>query len=167
MNFQVSEYKYLMQPGFVFITEQATSIYGVTGSGVFLTLWDNKKNYSGCCSFLFPKPSEKDKTTPLYGAVAVKHLIKQMTTKGSKVENLKAMLVGGSDIATSCECGLKNVQIAKTILRYYSIEIIASDTGGKIGRKFIYDTYTGQSLTFKTSFIRTSDWFPYEDREQN
>jgi chemotaxis protein CheD len=166
MNFQVSEYKYLIQPGFMFITEQATSIYGVTGSGVFLTLWDDKKKYSGCCSFLFPKPKDNQNLSTIYGAVAIKHLIKKMTNKGSKPENLKAHIIGGSDIESSGECGLKNVQLAKTILRYHLIEIISSDTGGKIGRKFIYDTLTGQSLTFKTEKIRQSDWFPYEQREE-
>ena len=150
----------------MFITEQATSIYGVTGSGVFLTLWDNRKKYSGCCSFLYPKPRDKENRSTIYGAVAIKHLIKKMTNKGSKIENLKAHIIGGSDVDSSSECGLKNVQIAKTILRYNLIDIVSSDTGGKIGRKFIYDTLTGQSLTYKTDKIRQSDWFPYEKREE-
>ena len=165
MNFQVSEYKYLIQPGFMFITDQTTSIYGVTGSGIFLSLWDVKKKYSGCCSFLYPKPPNAESLSTMYGAVAIKHLIKKMTNKGSKVENLKAHIIGGSDIETSNEYGLKNIQIAKTILRFHMIEIVSCDTGGRIGRKFIYDTETGQSLTFKTDKIRQSDWFPYEKRE--
>jgi len=167
MNFQVSEYKYLIQPGFMFITDQNTSIYGVTGSGIFLSLWDNKKKYSGCCSFLFPKPVDRENLSTKYGSVAIKHLIKKMTNKGSKIENLKAHIIGGSDLETSNEYGLKNIQIAKTILRFHMIEIVSSDTGGRIGRKFIYDTETGQSLTFKTDKIRQSDWFPYEKRESN
>jgi chemotaxis protein CheD len=151
----------------MFITDQSTSIYGVTGSGIFLSLWDNKKKYSGCCSFLYPKPLESDSLSTKYGAVAIKHLIKKMQNKGSKLENLKAHIIGGSDIETSHEYGLKNIQITKTILRYNMIEIISSDTGGKIGRKFIYDTETGQSLTFKTDKIRQSDWFPYHKRESS
>ena len=166
MNFQVSEYKYLIQPGFMFITEQNTSIYGVTGSGIFVSLYDSKKKYSGCCSFLYPKPTDKDDLTTQYGAVALKYLIKKMQKKGSKIENLKAHIIGGSDIDTSNDFGLKNIQITKTILRFYMIEIASSDTGGKIGRKFIYDTETGQSLTFKTDKIRQSDWFPYIKREE-
>jgi len=167
MNFQVSEYKYLIQPGFMFITDQNTSIYGVTGSGVFLSLWDNKKKYSGCCSFLYPKPADVANLSTKYGSVAIKHLIKKMTNKGSKIENLKAHIIGGSDLDTSSDYGLKNIQITKTILRFHMIEIVSSDTGGRIGRKFIYDTETGQSLTFKTDKIRQSDWFPYEKRESN
>jgi chemotaxis protein CheD len=165
MNFSVSEYKYLIQPGFMFITEQSTSIYGVTGSGLFLSIWDEKKKYSGCCSFLYPKPMDRDSLSTKYGTVAIKHLIKKMTNKGSQLENLKAQLIGGSDIETSLECGSKNLQIAKSILRFHMIEIISFDTGGRIGRKFIYDTETGQSLSFKTDKIRQSDWYPYIKRD--
>ena len=167
MNFNISEYKYLIQPGYMLITENATSIYGVTGSGVFLGLYDEKKKYSGCCSYLYPKPPNKENLSTKYGAVAIKHLIKKMKNKGSNVENLKAHIIGGSDTESSDEYGLNNITIAKTILSYFMIEILSSDTGGKIGRKFIFDTETGQSLSFKTEKIRKSDWFPYEKRETN
>ena len=167
MDFSVSEYKYLIQPGFMFITENPTSIYGVTGSGVFLSLWDEKNKYSGCCSYLYHKPLKEENLSTKYGSVAIKHLIKKMKSKGSKVENLKAHLIGGSDNSSSDEFGIKNIHIAKTILRYFMIDILSSDTGGKMGRKFIYDTESGQSLTFKTDKIRKSDWFPYENRKND
>jgi chemotaxis protein CheD len=165
MNFSISEYKYFIQPGYMFITENATSIYGVTGSGIFLGLFDVEKKYSGCCSYLFPKPPNGEELSTKYGAVAIKHLINRMKKLGSSVENLKAHLIGGSDTITSQDYGVSNIEIAKTILGYFMIEVLSSDIGGKMGRKFIYDTESGQSLTLKTDKIRKSDWFPYEKRE--
>ncbi|MCL2063192.1 MAG: chemotaxis protein CheD [Candidatus Cloacimonetes bacterium] len=165
MSFSVSEYKYLIQPGYMYITENATSIYGVTGSGVFIGLFDEKNKYSGCCSYLYPSPPNTKVLSTKYGSIAIKHLIKKMKNKGSSVEDLKAHLIGGSDSETSNDYGQKNINIAETILNYFTIEILSSDTGGKIGRKFIYDTESGHSLTFKTEKIRKSDWYPYEKRK--
>ena len=167
MMFNVSEYKYLIQPGYMYITEDPTSIYGVTGSGLFIGLFDEKMKYSGCCSYLYPDSPDKQYSSTKYGSVAIKHLIKKMKNKGSNIEDLKAHLIGGSDTDTSNDYGQKNVNIAETVLRYFTIEILSSDTGGKIGRKFIYDTESGQSLTYKTEKIRKSDWYPYEKRETN
>jgi chemotaxis protein CheD len=165
MNFSVSEYKYLLQPGYMLITESATSIYGVTGSGVFVGLYDTQKKYSGCCSFIYPSPTDTNTLSTKYGSIAVKHLIKKMKNKGSSIEDLKAHLIGGGDSTTTDDYGEKNVNIARTVLNSFMIEILSADTGGKIGRKFIYDTETGQSLTFKTDKLRNQDWFPYEQRE--
>ena len=167
MSFSISEYKYLIQPGYMFITENDTSIYGVTGSGMFIGLYDARKRYSGCCSYLFPHHLNNETLSTKYGSVAIKHLIKKMKNKGSNVEDLKAHLIGGSDNDTSKDYGKSNVNIAQTILSYFMIEILSSDTGGKMGRKFIYNTESGQSLTLKTEKIRSSDWFPYEKRENN
>jgi chemotaxis protein CheD len=90
-----------------------------------------------------------------------------MKNKGSEIENIKAHIIGGGDSDTSDEYGQENINTAKTVLNYFHVEIISSDTGGKIGRKFIYDTETGQCLTFKTDKIRKSDWFPYKKRESD
>jgi len=165
MTFSISEFKYLIQPGYMYITDTATSIYGVTGSGVFVGLFDEKNRYSGCCSFLYPNPPNESTTSTKYGAVAIKHLIKKMKNKGSNIHDLKAHLIGGSDLDSSKDYGQKNVNVAKTVLSYFTIEVLSSDTGGRIGRKFIYDTESGQTLTYKTDKIRKSDWYPYEKRE--
>ncbi|MCL1826833.1 MAG: chemotaxis protein CheD [Candidatus Cloacimonetes bacterium] len=167
MSFSISEIKYLILPGYMFITDNHTSIYGVTGSGIFVGIYDKRKMYSGCCSYLYPYPPDKTTLSTKYGAVAIKHLIKKMRNKGSNVEDLKAHLIGGSDNETSAQAGVSNVSVANTILGYFMIEILSSDTGGKMGRKFIYNTEDGQSLTLKTEKVRKSDWFPYEKREND
>ena len=167
MSFAISDFKYMIQPGYMYITETATSIYGITGSGVFVGLFDERNQYSGVCSYLYPNPPNEKTVSTKYGSTAIKHLIKKMKNKGSNIADLKAHLIGGSDTDTSGDYGQKNVNIAKTVLSYFTIEVISSDTGGRIGRKFIYDTESGQTLTYKTEKIRKSDWFPYEKRETN
>jgi len=165
MSFNISEYKYLIQPGYLFITEKTTSIYGVTGSAVFVSLYDMKRKYSGCCAYSYPRPAHTNDLSTQYGTVAIKHLIRNMKNKGSRINDLKAHLIGGSDIESSQNYGRLNVEIANVVLQYFMIEILSSDTGGKMGRRFIYDTESGQSLTLKTEKIRSSDWFPYTKRE--
>ncbi len=162
MSFKIAKYKYLIQPGYLLVSQEPTSVYGVTGSGVFVGLWDNSKCFSGCCSYLKPKPEKNNEGSTRYGSVAIKHLIRTMKSKGSNIRDLKALIIGGGDNETSLFYGKENIKIAETILNYFTIEILSYDTGGSLGRKFIYDTENGQSLTFKTKKIRQSDWYPYK-----
>lgn len=164
MDFKVADHKYLIKPGFLLVSYETTSVYGVTGSGVFISLWDSYKHFSGCCSYLLPNPIQKNDVSTKYGSIAIKHLIKTMKTKGSNINDLKALIIGGGDIETSFDYGKANIKIAKTILSYFNIEILSCDYGGSLGRKFIYDSENGQSLTLKTKNIRQSDWYPYLER---
>jgi len=160
MKKELTEHKYLLQPGFIIVYHEPMIIYGVVGSGIFIGLWDEKKEYSGCCCYLYPHTIEKEKSTGFYGNVAIRWLIKKMRENGSQIQNLKALLMGGATLNNS-KIGQENIHIAKEILNKFKIEIVSTDIGGKMGRKFIYETQTGHSITYKTNKLRKSDWFPY------
>lgn len=160
MKHDIAEHKYFINPGFIILYKEPMMVYGVVGSGVFIGIWDEKKEYSGCCSYQLPKTSVKEKSTALYGNIAIRYLIKKMRENGSKIHDLKAMLMGGASKDQN-KIGEENVHIAKEILEKFKIEIISMDTGGKMGRKFVYDTQSGHTITYKTKNLRTSDWFPY------
>jgi len=135
-------------------------VFGILGSGVFVGIRDKYLNYSGGCCFLYPE-AIKQHYTVKYGDVAIKHLIRKMITSGSNPNNLTAHIIGGG-ITSKNEFGKKNSFMAKKILTRYGIEIMSEDIGGKMGRKFIYETDTGQHITMKIHCTNRTDWFPYQ-----
>ncbi len=161
MKFQLAEHKYIIQPGYMIIYKEGMTVFGVVGSGIFLGLWDEKKQYSGCCSFQYPMNQEAKKSSSNYANVAIRHLIKKMRDSGSNLTDLKAHLLGGS-VKDIHEVGEENQKISREILSKYKIEIISIDVGGKYGRKFLYDTQSGQTVIFKTKNLRDTDWYPYQ-----
>ncbi|HPY95861.1 MAG TPA: chemotaxis protein CheD [Candidatus Cloacimonadota bacterium] len=164
MNYNLIGNKYLIKPGYLIVNHDPTLVYGVVGSGMFVALWDEKKSYSACCSFLYPFTNNKENLRGIYGNVAINWLIKKMKDQGSDIKDLKAHLMGGAT-NNMHKIGEENINIAKRILDKQNIEIITTDIGGKMGRKFIFDCQNGQSVTFKTNKIRKSDWYPYPSNE--
>ncbi|MDD3052073.1 MAG: chemotaxis protein CheD [Candidatus Cloacimonetes bacterium] len=160
MGFDAPTVKYLIKPGYLITYSKPMMIYGVLGSGLFLALWDQKRKYSGCCLYLYPMAEDESNLTAKYGNVAVNHLINRMCTEGSKTEDLKAHLIGGGSKDNS-QIGEKNILIAEKILKKRGIEIYSNDVGGKLGRKFAYETNTGQNMIMKVHNIRESNWYPY------
>ncbi len=160
MKKELIEHKYLLQPGFIIIYNEPMLIYGVVGSGIFIGLWDEKKEYSGCCSYLYPHTGDNEQSTAFYGNIAIRWLIKKMRENGSQLPHLKALLMGGAS-KNNVKIGQENIHIAKEILNKFKIEIVSIDAGGRMGRKFIYETHTGHSITYKTNKLRNSDWYPY------
>jgi chemotaxis protein CheD len=159
INPELMEEKYLLEPGYLIIRRKPMIIYGTLGSGVFVGVLDKKNNYSGGCSFLYPKDIKRQYTVK-YGNVAICHLVRKMIRSGSSLSDLRAHIIGGA-VKSDCDFGNKNVNIAKKVLAHLGIEVIAEDIGGKMARKFIYETDTGQHITMKTHNYRVMDWFPY------
>ena len=160
MNFEVPAIRYLLKPGYLIMNNDPMTVYGVLGSGMFVAIWDRKRKYSGCCIYLYPIASKDNEMTVCFGNVAINHLIDMMVTEGSKAEDLKAYLIGGGNRHEG-DMGDKNQEIADKILCKRNIEIYTRDVGGKLGRKFAFDSHTGQNMTMKVHKIRNSDWYPY------
>lgn len=160
INNEVSQNRYMMKPGFLILYKKELFVYGVLGSGLFVSLWDEKKGYSGCCSFLYPKSTTSHQYTVKYGDIALKHLIRSMLNEGSNRSDLKAHVIGGG-VHRQNDFGHRNEKTALEILSEESIEVLSRDTGGHLGRKFIYNTRTGEHITMKVHRIRQQDWYPY------
>ncbi|MCD4650790.1 MAG: hypothetical protein K8S56_03265 [Candidatus Cloacimonetes bacterium] len=159
MNKELLNNTYHLKPGALVINKQPMLVNGFIGSGLFVSLWDKKKKYSGCCSFQHPKAPLTD-TKAKYADVALNHLINQMKQLGSDMSDLRAHLIGGS-ITKHNSYGEKNVNAARKLLAKNSIGILSSDTGGTMTRKFVYYTRTGETVTAHFHQQRKEMWFPY------
>ena len=160
---EIDRYKYLLKPGFIFLTHEPTLIYSVMGSAVTVCLWDRHKRYGGVSQFLYPNVTKQNPPTAQYGNVAVPTLIRLMIKDGSKKSGLEAQIYGGGDLdpTTSETYGWQNVQTAKGILAQQGIAVTSEDVGGSKGRKLVFKTDSNEAIILKVERLRKEDWYPY------
>lgn len=161
MKFELIENKYLIQPGYLIFHKTPIVIYGVAGSAVFFALWDKEKKQVGCCTYLLPNNHENKKKSAIYGNIALSHIYNLMKQEGSNPNDIQAYIIGGA-IHNEVTIAQQNIKIAEHFCKKNAIEIISQDTGGRLGRKFILDTSTGNHVLYKTIHLRSCDWYPYQ-----
>jgi chemotaxis protein CheD len=111
--------------------------------------------------FMYPEAGKKDKRTVVYGDVAMPVLIRLMKDFGAEREKLVAQLYGGGcqfgDEKRSV--GPRNVEVARSVLEEFRIPLITEDIGGRMGRKILFDTATGEAAVLKVHALRREDWY--------
>ncbi len=159
----ITKKQYFLQPGYIFVSQEPYLIQTVLGSCVAVCLWDSKLKIGGMNHYIHSSPFDKNEKTCQYGCYATPHLVKLLLDIGSKKNDLRAHIIGGAQNPDmqSYLIGDGNIKVATTILKEQFIDILSSDTGGQIGRKVIFDNYSGDVMVNKVQNIRKSDW--YED----
>lgn len=155
---------YFLKPGYIYLPEKPTVISTVLGSSVSVSIFDKSMKTGGMNHFLYPQAQDRDRTTAMFGNIAVVTLIRMMMDNGSKASNLEAQVFGGAFNAkvSDRDIGRENYQAAKNILIRKKIRIVSEDVGGRMGRKIVFNTLTCELLTLKVDRLRQSDWYPYE-----
>ncbi|MCP4670035.1 MAG: chemotaxis protein CheD [Desulfobacula sp.] len=157
---------YLLQPGYIYVPEKAVSISTVIGSGVAVCIFNKKTRIGGMNHFQLPFMSAKGKTTAMYGNIATITLIKMMLSfnQRTRVKNLEAQIFGGAYNPENSDkdVGKQNIEMAHKILNQNQIAIISEDTGGKKGRKVVFNISTNEAAVLKVDNLRDADWYPYQ-----
>lgn len=153
-------FTFYLQPGYLYFTRATAAISTVVGSCVAVCLWDKELNYGAMNHFLSPEIHDLEYATPRYGNVATAALVNVMREAGSQDENLVAQIIGGASPAGAppSDLGVRNVEAARSVLKRKGILIISEDVGGTMGRKIVFDTETGRSITLKVHELRDEDW---------
>jgi len=156
---------YFLKPGFIYLPERPTTISTVLGSSVAVSLYDRSLKTGGMNHFLFPYVGGQDKTTSMYGNIAVLTLIRMMTGNGSKISNLEAQIFGGAFNTeySKRDIGKDNFKSARYILSDKNIKIVSEDVGGELGRKIVFNTSSYEIGILKVGRLRESDWYPYSN----
>ncbi len=162
MSNELTSYQQVfIEPGYIYLPTVPTNLYAVLGSCVSVCLWDKKLKIGGMNHFLYPKVETRDKATPQYGNVATLQVIQMMEKVGAKTNSLLAQIIGGATPPFPCknkDIGENNVEIARKILRSKGIKIVSEDVGGTMGRKIVFNSYTGHLMILKVYQIRKDDW---------
>lgn len=162
MSNELTSYQQVfIEPGYIYLPAIPTNLYAVLGSCVSVCLWDKKLKIGGMNHFLYPSVSSKAKATPQFGNVATLQLIQMMEKAGAKKDSLHAQIIGGAIPpfpTKNKDIGKNNVEVARKILNSKGIKIVSEDVGGTMGRKIVFNSYTGHIMVLKVYQIRKEDW---------
>ncbi len=144
-----SKSHYLL-PGNIFAHKDEHTVTTVLGSCVSVCLWDPVRGLGGINHFMLPLWNGDGLASPRYGNIAIAKLIERMLDLGAERGRLRSKIFGGSDVLRAASSfmniGARNVVLAEDMLRDENIPVVSADTGGKLGRKLVFNTRTGVVL---------------------
>jgi chemotaxis protein CheD len=76
-------------------------------------------------------------------------LIQRMCRAGARAERLEGSVIGGGqpvDAIPDTSIGDQNAGLAMAVLREHRIRVVRQDTGGRFGRKLLFNTGTGELI---------------------
>ena len=140
--------QHFLYPSSLFVSKEPYLVKTILGSCVAICIWDKRLKIGGLNHYMLPTWNGNDLASPKYGNIAIDKLIEKMVFFGSRVEDLQAKVFGGGEMMDTGKrkmlIGERNIRIAKLMLEERKIPIIASGTGGKLGRKILFFTDTGE-----------------------
>lgn len=151
---------YLLEPGYIYFSKQPVSVRTVLGSSVAVCVWDSRQCCGAINHFLYPSTDDVTETTPRYGNAAVTAMLNIMEDEGCRPADLVAQIFGGGDQENrnGSGLGLRNVEVARSILARRGVKVVSEDVGGMMGRKIVFDIGTGHVAVLKVHRIRQTDW---------
>ncbi len=139
-----------LYPAALFFSKEPYLINTILGSCVAICLYDTTLKIGGMNHYMLPFWNGQGLASPKYGNIAIEKLVEQMLKAGCSKQNLVAKIFGGGEVidagSNMFNIGKRNIEIGETMLRDLGIKIVASDTGGKLGRKIQFNTQTGAVL---------------------
>jgi chemotaxis protein CheD len=137
-----------LYPSALIADNSPTVVHTILGSCVAVCLFDPIRKTGGINHFMLPLWNGSGLPTPKFGNIAIERLIENMISLGTMKEHLIAKVFGGGSVIEtthpSFNIGEKNISIAFNMLKDHQIPIVSHSTGGKLGRKLIFNTGTGE-----------------------
>jgi chemotaxis protein CheD len=135
--------RYLLKPGFVYVSMSPTIIETVLGSCVAICLFDSCKKYGGMNHYLLPSGNVRDRLSTRYGDIAVRKLYDAFMEFGSNRSDIVARICGGGWLEESNTSKLvaeENVSVGKKMLDDLGVPLLSEDVGGIAGRRIFFST---------------------------
>lgn len=134
----------------MFASAQPAEVTTILGSCIAVCFWDRYHGIGGINHYMLPTWNGMELASPKYGNIAIERLLEKMLQLGCKKNNLVAKVFGGGEVisvsSSSMHIGERNIMVAEQMLLEMGIPIIGRSTGGKNGRKIIFNTHTGEVL---------------------
>jgi len=108
------------------------------GSCIGLTLYDRERGIGAMVHIMLPDSSGRTDRPGKYADTAIPLLVKELSVKGCKPQNLVAKMAGGAAMfqyfGNNLNIGERNAACVRTLLAEHHIHLAAEETGGKVGR---------------------------------
>ena len=142
--------KHYLFPGNLFAHRSPHLVTTVLGSCISVCLWDARSQIGGINHYLLPLWNGEGLPTPKYGNIAIDKLIVKLINLGCDKGHLKAKVFGGAAMWEQTggliTVGERNIALAWDLLAEHEIPIVSSDVGGKLGRKLVFNSGTGEVM---------------------
>ena len=124
-------------------------LFTVVGSCVAIMLYDKKYAIGGMIHIVLGYSKNREEPPAKYADTGIPYLIQKMTQQGASAHRLKAAkITGGGEmfevLNSRNSVSRKNIRDVQEVLAQHGITIIASDLGGKTGRRVSFDVATGK-----------------------
>ncbi|MEO5378808.1 MAG: chemotaxis protein CheD [Magnetococcus sp. DMHC-6] len=147
--------KPFLLPGAIFAKNGAYVITTVLGSCIAVCMWDTSRKVGGMNHYKLPLWNGDGLPSPKFGNIAIEKLLEALLDMGCQKRNIIAKVFGGGAVIQSSSgllnVGERNIDAARDILNQLGIPIVASDVGGELSRKIIFNTEDGSILMKKAN----------------
>ena len=121
------------------------------GSCVGICLFDNTLSVGGLAHIMLPSikeaPNGQDNMKK-FADTCIPLLIRDLERQGANIRNITAKIIRGAQMfagVSSFNIGERNVKAVKQVLDSYRINVVAEQTGDKIGRTVFFNICTGMA----------------------
>ena len=134
-----------LYPSNLFASTERHLITTILGSCVGICLYNSKLQFGGMNHYMLALWNGNGLASPRFGNIANEKLLQVFVNLGSAKMHLEAKVFGGANQTTSYnDVGTRNIDVAFEFLERMEIPVIAKNVGGEVGRKIVFDTYTGE-----------------------
>ena len=141
--------RYFLFPSSLHVVTEPTEIQTVLGSCVAVCLYDKVRRFGGMNHYMLPLWKGEGLATPKFGDISIEKLIARMLSMEGEKRNIVAKVFGGAEQyvdGSIYEIGKRNIEVAVSILGDHGITIVGSSTGGRVGRRILFHSASGQVL---------------------
>lgn len=139
-----------LYPANLVVPMPPTEVHTILGSCVAVCIYDKLNKMGGINHYMLPFWNGQGLPSPKYGNIAIEKLIDKIIHNGGNKSQFVAKVFGGGEVIqnmnTQFNIGQRNILVAEELLGELKIPIVAQSTGGKLGRKIIYNTKTGEVI---------------------
>ncbi|MCK5579753.1 MAG: chemotaxis protein CheD [Candidatus Omnitrophica bacterium] len=159
MNTALEYHRCMVQPGYLAVSDRPAVLCAVCGNGVIIVLRDRVKKIGGVAYCTSLKDVRSEKPTNFHADVAIYSLVRNFLGMNSYKRDLEAQIFGGASPEGSGQKRVKKIlKTCRKVFKKLDIDIVSEDVGGRVGRKVMMNTLSGEVAVLKTNRIRRADW---------
>lgn len=137
------------------VTDETVLITSGLGSCLGIVLHDQSNTVSGLIHVMLPSVDQARDTNPAkFVDTGLPLLIDEMEQAGADTADLRAWIVGGSEMiqfeSNGESIGSRNIAMAKQLLSDHGLRLVDADVGGNHGRSLTFDP-AAQTVSIRTA----------------
>lgn len=148
-----------LAPGELLVCREPCQVVTVLGSCLSITMFSPRFTLAAICHAMLPVPGRFNEVGEKAGqrqfkyvSVAVPAMLHAFTQAGVCPAELEVKMFGGANVLGNSAPGSRhgvgdaNIHVARRVLQQEGLTLKASNVGGKLGRKIVFNTFTGKVL---------------------